>query len=179
MRSILIRLICGFAVLFLLTLVVGLFLPNTYAVRRSVQVQADAPRLYALVGDLKAWEQWGPWKENDASLETTLGEKTSGVGASQSWIGRDGDGRLVFTRVDPQSGVRFDLFFNEDHITMPCSLTYQPSGNGHEVTWEMRGAIPVPVLGGYFALTMDGMIGPMFERGLQKLKSAAEASPSL
>ena len=58
---------------------------------------------------------------------------------------------------------------------MPCSLTYAPADGGFDVTWEMRGSIPVPVIGGYLAMTMDGMIGPMFEDGLRKLKVVAEA----
>ncbi len=38
----------------------------------------------------------------------------------------------------------------------------------------LRGEVDTPVLGGYLALLMDSMAGPMFERGLARLKQVVE-----
>jgi hypothetical protein len=43
-----------------------------------------------------------------------------------------------------------------------------------EVTWGIAGEMDMPVVGGYMALFSDRMIGPMFEKGLNKLKTEAE-----
>ncbi|MDQ8205141.1 SRPBCC family protein [Pelagicoccus sp. SDUM812003] len=176
MRKFLIGLIAAFAVLFLLTVAIGLFLPGDFTVRRSIEVQAPAERLYELVGDLERWPDWGPWKEADPTLVIELGEKTSGVGASQTWHGKDGNARLEFIEADPASGVTFDLYFNDDAFYNLSSIRYAPlpGGQGYEVVWEMSGVVEVPVLGGYLALAMDDMVGAMFEDGLEKLKRVAE-----
>lgn len=162
------------AALFIGAIVVGFFLPKTFVVEREIAIAAPRERVFALIGDLENWPEWGPWKDADASLEVTLGEKTSGVGASQRWVAKDGDGRLVFTAADPERGIEFDLFFNQDAFVNTSSILYEESDGELLVTWTMTGSVPVPVMGGYLAKMMPGMVGPMFDQGLEKLKAAAE-----
>lgn len=163
-----------FGVLFIGAVLVGLFLPKGFTIERQVTVEASKERVYDLIGDLEDWPTWGPWQDADASLEITMGEKSSGVGASQRWVGMDGNGRLVFTAADPQRGVEFDLLFNDDAFVNTSSIVYEQSSEGLVVTWTMSGEVSVPVLGGYLAKMMPGMVAPMFENGLEKLKAAAE-----
>ena len=40
--------------------------------------------------------------------------------------------------------------------------------------WSMTGNMVMPFLGGYFSMFMDLMAGPMFDRGLEKLKVVVE-----
>lgn len=174
MRKFFVGLFTVFSVLFLLAIAVGFFLSKEFTVSREVTIEASPEKVYALVGDLERWPEWGPWKDADAALEVTLGEQTSGVGASQSWVGTDGDGRLVFTEADPNKGVVFDLFFNEDAFANTSSITYERAGGGLLVTWKMSGSVPAPIVGGYLAWMMPDMIAPMFDDGLAKLKAAAE-----
>lgn len=174
MQKILFYLFSFLSVMFVAVLAVGYFLPKEFVVTREVTVDASEEELYELIGDLKRWPEWGPWKDADPSVEVTLGDKTSGVGASQSWTDKDGNGRLVFTEVDEARGVTFDLFFNDDAFANVSSITYAESGLGVRVTWEMKGSVPVAIAGGYFAFFMPDMIGPLFDDGLAKLKAAAE-----
>ena len=53
-------------------------------------------------------------------------------------------------------------------------MLYHPEGSATRVTWEMSGDAGMNVIGRYFGVLMDNMVGPMFESGLEKLKSAAE-----
>ncbi|MEM1060408.1 MAG: hypothetical protein AAGK14_14285, partial [Verrucomicrobiota bacterium] len=42
----------------------------------------------------------------------------------------------------------------------------------------LAGEVPVPVLGGYVAtFIMPAVIGPVFDRGLEKMKVAVESAP--
>lgn len=175
MRAFFTRLASIFGILFLVLVAIGFFLPNDFVVRRSVVVDATPERLYALIGDLRMWPEWGPWAAADESLAVELGPKTSGVGASQKWTGKDGDGRLVITEADPQRGVWFDLFFNQDAFVNKSAIRYVEAPGGYEVYWEMSGKVDVPILGGFLAPTMDDIVGPMFADGLEKLKAIAEA----
>lgn len=174
MRKILVGIFSVFSLLFIGAIIVGFFISNEFTASRSVVVQAPAEKVYALIGDLEQWPVWGPWKDADEALQVTLGEQTKGVGASQSWVGTDGNGRLYFTEADPATGIAFELLFNEDTFSNTASITYEKGPEGLIVTWEMSGKITAPVVGGYMAWMMPGMVSPMFDDGLAKLKVAAE-----
>lgn len=174
MRKFFVAIFSVFSVLFIGAVVVGFFLSQDFTVSRSIEIQASPEKVYSLVGDLEQWPVWGPWKDADEALQVTLGERTKGVGASQSWVGTDGDGRLVFTKADPQTGVEFDLLFNEDAFENTSAITYQKGTDGLIVTWEMSGHVSAPVVGGYLAWMLPDMVTPMFDDGLAKLKAAAE-----
>jgi len=162
----------------LLLVVIGLCLPTTYVVRRETQIAAPRDRVHALVSDLKAWSQWEPWREKDPTIQITSGEITDAVGATQSWTDKSGGGELTFTRVDPEFGVDYDLTMMQKY-QCTASLSHQALGeNATRVIWEMYGDTGIPVVGGYFARLMPRMIEPMFARGLEKLKAAAEGEES-
>lgn len=169
----------GALIVIALVVVIGLVAPKDYAVAESITVQAPPEHVHAFVGDLKRWPEWTPWQEQDPSIVTTYGERTTGVGASQSWTGEDGDGELTVTRWDPASGIAFEMAFIMDGTRIPASgaLTYTRVGSGTEVTWTMegswKGAVP-PVLDGWMKILSPWMIGSEFERGLTKLKRVVE-----
>lgn len=161
----------GVLVLFI---VVGLFLPTTYSVEATQTIRAPRERVHALIADLEQWEHWEPWREKDPTIEITR-EQTTGVGAKQAWTDKSGGGELTFTRSDPDYGIDYDLLFAQKYACK-ASMTHQPVDAGAvRVTWSMNGDAGLPVIGGYFARLMPKMIRPMFQRGLDKLKQAAEA----
>ena len=166
------------AVLIILILIifVGLFLPTTYSVERTIVIDAGPERVHEYVGDLNKWDEWTPWKEEDPTLVITKGEKTRGEGASQSWVGKSGDGALTITKDSPDEGIEYDMVFEGGQFVCQGSMTYIELDEGEtEVTWTMQGDMETPVLGGYFAIMMDTMVGEMFDRGLSNLKTTVES----
>ena len=158
-----------------LVVLVGLLLPTEYSLNRSLVINAKSEKIHEYVGDLTKWDLWAPWKEEDPSIVTTYGEKTAGVGASQSWVGKDGDGSLTFTMSSPTKGIEYDLFFEAGAYKCWAAMHYDTLGeNATKVIWSMKGNMDMPVIGGYFAMMMDSMVGKMFERGLSKLKEQVE-----
>jgi len=157
--------------------VVGIFLPGEYFVTRSVTIEASPEQIHSFVGDLERWPEWTPWTELDPSIRTTVGETSSGVGARQTWTGESGTGELSFTEWDPRKGVAFDLSFDEGKYVSTSTLRYEKVDGGTRVTWDMQGENS-GVIGRYFGLMMDSMVGPSYERGLAKLKDIAERLPA-
>jgi len=155
-------------------IVVGLFLPTQYTVTRTQVIKAKATAIHAHVNNLAKWDAWTPWKDEDPSVVITLGKKKSGVGASQSWTGKDGNGALTITKSSKKEGIDYDLAFNDGMYKCTAFIHYRGLGGGTLVTWTMKGDMAIPVVGGYFAMTMDSMAGPMFRRGLAKLKNVME-----
>lgn len=159
----------------IVVLIGGMFLPTKYSLSRAIDIQAKPEAIHEYVGDLKKWDMWAPWKEEDPEIVTTHGAITSGVGASQSWTDREGGGSLTLTMSSPDRGIEYDLFFDQGKYQCKSAMRYEAlAENMTKVTWSMQGDMNMPVVGGYLALTMDSMIGTMFERGLSKLKVQVE-----
>ena len=162
-------------VIIVVVVVVGLFLPTSYTVERSIVIDAPPAQIHEYVGDLNKWDAWEPWKEEDPSIVVTHGEKTKGVGASQSWVGNSGDGALTFTKDSAVEGIEYDLVFDDGTYVCQSAMKYDPLEDGEtRVTWTMAGDMDAPVVGGYFALMMDSMVGKMFDQGCANLKNTVE-----
>lgn len=159
----------------ILIAIVGLFLPTSYTVERSIVINAGPEKVHEYVGDLNKWDDWAPWKEEDPTIVVTRGEKTSGVGASQYWVGDSGDGALTITKDSQEEGIEYDLVFEGGLYECQSAMAYEDLKDGDtRVTWIMSGDMNSPIIGGYFALMMDSMVGEMFDRGLNNLKSKVE-----
>ena len=166
--------------LVVLVVVVGLATPKDYGVTTSTVIQAPPEKVHVYVGDLKRWPEWAPWHDEDPTIVTTFGPKTTGVGASQSWTSQSGDGELTIIRSSPQTGIAYDMAFLADGERYPASvtLTYANKGGATEVTWMMEGTwegMMPPVMDGWMKLMTPWILGGSFERGLAKLKAAVEA----
>ena len=177
MKKLLKVLLIVVAVIVFVFVFVGLFLPTEYEVKRDVRIQAPIAVIHPYVNDLEKWPAWEPWREADPTIKITLGDITQGVGASQSWTGDSGSGELTFTKSDPETGIAYDLTFDEVYECQ-SQVTYRSETDGStHVEWTMTGDTGTPIIGGYFAMLMDSMVGPMFDSGLKKLKAAVESTP--
>jgi hypothetical protein len=151
---------------------VGFLIPRDYRVEETIVIAAKPSAIHEFVGDLRRWPDWMPWKEMDPTVEITYGKETKGIGASETWTGKDGVGFIQVTASDEDKGIEYDMTMDE----MPSkgAIRYERVGDSTKVTWSMSGEIDKPVIGGYFALLMPRMIGGSFEKGLAKLKTQAE-----
>lgn len=160
---------------------VGMLVPSDYTMERAIEIQAPPERVHEFVGHLDKWPEWTPWAEEDPELVVTVGPISTGVGATQSWSGKDGDGDLVFTKCDPALGVAFDMAFvmEGDRFPATSEMRYSGSGTQTTVTWTMegdwKGSVPAPIAG-WMKIFTPLMMGGMFDSGLSKLKDVAEAA---
>jgi hypothetical protein len=174
MGPILKRIGIGIGLATLLVVAVGFMLPASYTVSRAVTIDADPAHIHTFVGDLERWSAWTPWVKADPTIVVTTGDKTSGIGAHQSWTGDSGGGELTFTRSDPNWGIGYDMSFDDGKYRSQGTMEYKSAGGATEVTWVMRGDNGKNPFSRYFGLMMDPMVGPMFEDGLNRLKLVAE-----
>jgi len=168
------KILIGLVVIIVILVVVGFLLPTEYEVSRYIVIDAKVSKVHDHVGDLRSWEDWQTWKDEDPSIEITFGKKTTGVGARQTWTGKEGEGELVFTSSDSKRGVEYDMSFQQGKFKSTGSILYEEMGKSTRVTWTMSGDWPVPVVGGYMVLLFTPMIGDSFEKSLSNLKSRIE-----
>jgi len=154
--------------------VVGLILPNKIDVRRSVVIDAPVADIHQYLHNLDNWSKWSPWVELDPTIKTTIGDIRSGKGASQFWSGNSGGGNLTITESSLTKGVIYDLNFDGDSTVYESGYSYQEKDGKLLVTWFMTGEMQPIIIGNYFALLMDSLVGDSFVTGLNKLKAVVE-----
>lgn len=161
-------------VLFVAALIWGLTLPKDISFERSTTVNADKDEIHALVGDLRKWDEWGPWRAEDPDMEYTYSETTTEPGDKMSWTSTMGDGSVEFTEVDPENGVEY-LFQMGGSDPVPGAITYEETDDGEiEVSWIFDSQ-DTPFFSRYFLTLFEGVMTDMFDKGLAGLKREAEA----
>lgn len=154
---------------------VGFFLPSTYEVRRSVEVRAEAAKVYDLVADPRVWGKWSVWQKRDPKMELAFSGPAFGQGAKWSWkSATEGSGQMEFTRVEPNRLIEYSLYFPEMGTRSSGVFTFEAAGGGTRVTWTNAGDMGGNPLKHYLAVGMDRLVGPDFEAGLAGLKALAE-----
>lgn len=169
------------AILLLVISAIGLlFFPSHIHVERSVVIDQNRSMVYDFTTDLKNYQQWSPWYELDTAAVYTYSNVTSGAGAAMSWeskVDKVGSGTMTITDVVKDSMVALDLNFMKNGVAKG-SYFYSDEGSGTKMTWGLdfeAGMNPLLRIMGKF---MDKMVGPDFDRGLNKLKALMESMPA-
>jgi hypothetical protein len=170
-----------FAVLLLpILLIVGaFFLPGRFHVERSLTIKASPADIFPYLNELRRWPEWTSWTTNrEPSLVYQQSGPAAGVGATQSWTARSGNGSIRLTSSDPADGVGYELNFNEGRFVSQGRLRLLPVPEGTRVVWTTDGDLGRNPVGRYLGLLMDRMMGADFEIGLQNLKTKLEPAPA-
>lgn len=160
----------------LVAYIVGNFVTDgKLEVSQSLQIDAAPSQVFKHVNNVNNWESWSPWKAGDPTLKMTYGEVFEGKGASYSWKGdKTGEGRMQIVESTPVSGLKTELWFQEDPDAEPSQGTwsFEEKDGGTWVTWELDSQFP---WGQHLmALVFEGAVSDEFATGLSRLKSVVE-----
>jgi hypothetical protein len=151
--------------------------PDVFRIQRSAVIKAPAWKVFPLIDDLRAFNNWSPYETKDPGPKGTYSGADRGIGAAYAWDARKvGAGRMEITASQAPSSVtmRVDLVRpfkarNTAEFTLRAeadTLTI--------VTWAMHG--PAPYLSKLMGVVFDieGRIGKDFEAGLANLRALTE-----
>jgi effector-binding domain-containing protein len=162
-------------VLVVVILIVSAFLPSQSKVERSLLIKASSEVISAKITNLHNWDEWSPWKDRDSAAKYIYND-TIGIGGWMDWTGNvAGSGKLSITKVKPDS-IQYFLSFREPFKSESNgSFSFVKTDSGTIVTWTDVEVLPWPMVR-IVALFMnfDKMMGPDFEKGLEKLKKTSE-----
>lgn len=171
----LLRIFGGLALVAVLVVVAGFFVPSTYRVERSLLIAAPPQRLYGLVAVPRRWPEWAIWNRRDPAMALSFFGPEIGAGAGWAWDSRtEGRGRMTFLTADPIKGFTYELAFPDYGSTSSGEIRFEPVPGGTRVTWTNQGDVGRNPLMHYMALVMDRMVGPDFDAGLANLRTLAE-----
>ena len=158
------------ALVFTSLILIGLVLPGTWEVERSLDVPAVPEQVFAYVNEVSLWEAWTDWP--DAAPERF--GPSSGVGAGRSWSDPEfGDG--VFTIVESVTAerVRYRVEVESGSMITEGTIDLDPIEDGTRVTWRETGDFGWNPILGYVARAMDRLQGREMEVGLERLREAS------
>lgn len=154
--------------------------PSQIKVERAIDINANAEMIRAKITDLKFFhESWSPWTEKDPGMKVTYTGETGIEGNSMSWVSdkKDvGTGSMTYKYTHGDTIMQSLYFEGQGESQIYHVVT--ANGEGSKVTWIMQNDVPFYVRFLMLFMNIDKMIGPDFEKGLNKLKMAMESMPA-
>jgi uncharacterized protein YndB with AHSA1/START domain len=166
-----------YLVVLLAVVIVGgsFFLPTEAVVTRSIEIAAPPERVFAIVGDYRRFQDYSPWAELDPNTTYTFEGPPSGVGQKMSWTSANADvgsGSQTITDHVPPSHVESELDFGAMGKSI-ATWDLVPTAAGTIATWGFRMKL-AGIAERWFGLMFDRRIGADYEKGLARLRVAAE-----
>jgi len=172
-----------FALLFLIVAfyAYGLFfLKDKVQVSRTITIDRPAKVVYKAVNSMHTFNEWSPWAKIDPNAQYQFTGPKNGVGSKMAWQGNQevGSGSQEIIESRANDLVKAELYF-DDQGDEPAwsSVLIKDTGDSAEVTWVFDVDFKGDILGRYFGMMMDSMLGPQYETGLRNLKSWVESQP--
>lgn len=172
-----------FALLFLVLLFFAygfFFLEDKVQVSRSIQIDRPAKMVFKAVNSMHTFNDWSPWAKLDPNATYEFNGPAQGIGSKMSWQGNEevGSGRQEIIESKPHEMVKVELYFDGQGDD-PSWATYQikDMGDSSEISWIFDADFKGNIMGRYFGMMMDRMLGPQYESGLRNLKALVEAQP--
>lgn len=157
--------------LLLIAIVIGAIylatLDGSYDVNRSRIIKAQPEVVFNDLNDYKNWQEWGPWYEEDSTIQAIFDGNTVGKGGSYTWTDKEGGGSMRTLNVDKPNSLDQEIIFNTPFGEMKSDVYWklEKVAEGTNLTWGMKGEMSF--LTRFMASGMEEQIGPMEERGLE------------
>ena len=171
----------------LLFLIIGFYLYGLFVLKDEVTVSRDividrpAKVVYKTVNSMHNFNQWSPWPKMDPDAEFTFQGPEYGVGSQMTWSGNQSIGNGVQTIVETVENQKVKtktVFKSKDNAVSHTTYRLTPVDEGAtKVEWIYETDFDGDIIGRYVGSMLDGMLGPQYEQGLQKLKEVVESQP--
>ena len=173
------NLLVALAAIVLLLVAIGFFLPDSTHVERATTIARPPSEVFAVLNGFRRFNDWSPWASADPQARYTYAGPAAGVGARFAWSGNKevGTGSQEIVESRPGELIRTALDFGDMGKAM-ATFRLAPAGDGTLVTWGLDVGAGGKLIGRYFNLLMDHMVGPDYEKGLARLKTLVESFPA-
>lgn len=173
--------IVGIAVILALAIAAVLILaamkPDTFSVRREIDIHAPAENIFPVISDFHQWKSWSPYEHKDPAMQRTFSGAPSGKAAVYAWEGDKnvGTGRMEILEAAAPAKIVIKLdFFKPFEAHNTAEFTMVPRGDATHVTWLMHGPCPYMAKIMHVFMNIDNMVGKDFAVGLSNLKRLTE-----
>jgi len=161
--------------LLILLVLIGLLLPPSAEVERSIVIDASPQEIFPQLNDMRAFNDWSPWG-GDADTRYAFSGPAQGVGSRMSWqsgSAQAGYGAQEIIASEPPRRVEMRLEFG-DSGGGTATFLLEPQGGSTLLRWRFRTVFGWDLFDRYVGLMLDNLIGTSYEKGLRALKTRIE-----
>jgi hypothetical protein len=159
-------------------LVIALILPmimhKEVTTSQSMIIEASPAVVFRQVNDLNNWKNWSPFSLDDSRMSLEFSGSRIGEGARLNWTSKDqGSGGLKIIKSEPYALIQSDLDFG-NYGDATDEWVFVETDEGVKVSWSLKLSDLSYPFGRYFGFFLDGLMNPLQEKGLNKLKLISE-----
>lgn len=145
-----------------------------YSLVRSIEIHADASRVFQTVADFGTWTIWSPWLIAEPETKVRISSDGKSVGSVYSWTGNmTGQGEVEHKQLVPNTLIDDDIrFLKPFRSEAKVGFRFEPTGSGTKLSWSMDGHMPWFMF--WIIPFMKTFIGMDYMRGLRMLKDWIE-----
>jgi len=157
-------------------LVVGLVLPSSRSVEKSVTVNATPEAVFDVVNDFNSFQDWSSWASANPGPRLELRGRFEGKGAVVRW--QEGPplaeaGELEIVDTDPPREVRIAARF-EGVEEASYTFTIEPAGDAARLTWHYESEFGWDLVGRYLGWFRQSWAEKDANQSLAAIKALAE-----
>lgn len=159
----------------------GFTLPAKAYMERSIVIARPPAVVFEVLNGYRDFAAWSPWSRLDTAMQVRIEGPAQGVGARYYWSSAQesvGSGSQEIVESVPHSLIRVALTFSGMHSRNHASYQLTPEGAGTRLVWTHEAEFGGDLIGRYFGLLLDSMVGADYERGLAQLKAYVESRPT-
>lgn len=156
---------------------VSFLLPREITVTRETRIDAAPAAIFPLVNSLQRTAEWSPWADLDPEMTVTYSGPDAGVGNRMTWSSeneRVGSGSQEIMISEPDERVETAVDFG-GMGSATSWIVLAPDGDATKVTWGLLTDAGHSPVARWMGLMMDRWVGADYEKGLERLKTLAEA----
>ena len=169
------------AIVAVLFLVVGVFLPNRRHVEHSMETNHPVRQVYDTINSFKRFGDWNPLRMHDPAIQYTLEGPERGVGAKLKYVSQKkkvGSGSWEIVNSEQDSQVEFAVENRSYGDNKTSVFTLQEQGKTVDITWEYDVEYGWDLFGRYAGLYVSRNVGDDIKLGLGNLVGLVATMPN-
>src|SRR5690606_13513856 len=179
----LIEILISMAIVAVLFVLVGVFLPSSRTITEKVETNRRAAIVFDTLNATHRFHEWNPLALRDPAIRITRSGPESGVGARLDYESRPlGKGSWEIVESEPDSRVVYALENRDRGANKRMEFNLRPTGRGGrniEITQTYTVDYGWNLLGRYAGMYVRGHVGEDMKIGLSKLTSILAAVPNV
>lgn len=172
-------------ILIIIAVAIGGFLtyvalkPGACNISREIVIKATPEVLFPFINNSRKMNDWMPWQDSDPGVKMQYSGPDEGVGSKSSWDspGKMGTGNAIVIESVQNRSVKTQLTYTKPmEMAQLAEVSLTPVDGGTKVKWSVDGhnGFMFRLMG--VIMNVEKMVGDEFDKGLSKLKIAAEAA---
>ncbi len=164
-----------------LVLLVAAVRPPHFKIERALRIQAPPQQVFALLQNLRRWEDWSTWGPFAATVTRRFSRTSTGLGAGCYWQDKahagEGSMEIMHLAAPSQLAIAVTATLPVDLHQLAEFMLSPDEAGATKLSWLLRGEAPYQMRVKSVLRSHDRRLGRRMQADLQRLQALAERTP--